>query len=68
MCWDIKPVNHTKEDVPDILKQAVISAEDRNFYEHGGVDIRGTARAFWRDYQNKELTQGGSTITQQYVK
>jgi penicillin-binding protein 1A len=58
----------TKEDIPEVLKQAVISAEDKNFYEHGGVDLRGTARAFWRDYQNKELVQGGSTITQQYVK
>jgi penicillin-binding protein 1A len=57
-----------KEDVPLILKQAVISAEDKNFYSHGGVDPRGILRAFWADYRNKGVVQGGSTITQQYVK
>jgi penicillin-binding protein 1A len=57
-----------KEDVPLVLKQAVISAEDKRFYQHGGVDIRGTARAFWADYRNRRAVQGGSTITQQYVK
>ena len=54
----------TKEDIPPVLKQAVIAAEDRNFYEHGGVDVRGIIRAFWADYRNREITQGGSTITQ----
>jgi penicillin-binding protein 1A len=58
----------TKDDVPAVLKHAVIAAEDKNFYKHGGVDVRGTVRAFWRDYQNKQVVQGGSTITQQYVK
>jgi penicillin-binding protein 1A len=57
-----------KEDVPLVLKQAVVAAEDRNFYRHGGVDLRGTARAFWADYRNRGIVQGGSTITQQYVK
>src|SRR3954469_15330721 len=56
------------EDIPEVLKKAVISAEDRNFYTHGGVDIRGSARAFWADVQGQKVTQGGSTITQQYVK
>jgi penicillin-binding protein 1A len=55
-------------DIPDILKNAVISSEDRNFYKHGGVDIRGSTRAFWADVRNKGVVQGGSTITQQYVK
>jgi penicillin-binding protein 1A len=57
-----------REDVPEILKQAVISAEDKNFYQHGGVDPRGILRAFWADYRNRGVVQGGSTITQQYVK
>ncbi|MDQ1403683.1 MAG: penicillin-binding protein [Actinomycetota bacterium] len=55
-------------DIPAVLKNAVISSEDRNFYKHGGVDIRGSARAFWADVRNKSVVQGGSTITQQYVK
>ena len=60
------PVKAT--DIPVILKQAVIAAEDRNFYQHGGVDIRGTARAFYQDVRGGGIRQGGSTITQQYVK
>ncbi len=58
----------TPEDIPDVLKAAVVAAEDRNFYSHGGVDIRGTLRALWADIRNRELAQGGSTITQQLVK
>jgi penicillin-binding protein 1A len=57
-----------KADIPLVLKQAVISAEDKNFYKHGGVDPRGILRAFWADYRNRAAVQGGSTITQQYVK
>jgi penicillin-binding protein 1A len=56
------------EDIPEVLKKAVISAEDRNFYQHGGVDVRGSFRAFWTDVNGGKVTQGGSTITQQYVK
>ena len=55
-------------DVPEILKQAVIAGEDRRFYSHSGVDVWGTARALWADIENQEVVQGGSTITQQYVK
>jgi penicillin-binding protein 1A len=55
-------------DIPEILKQAVIAGEDRRFYSHSGVDVRGTARALWADIQSQEVVQGGSTITQQYVK
>jgi len=55
-------------DIPEVLKQAVIAAEDRSFYSHGGVDVRGTLRALWADLRNRELGQGGSTITQQLVK
>lgn len=57
-----------REDIPLVLKQAVISAEDRNFYKHGGVDLRGSVRALWADMRNKGVVQGGSTLTQQYVK
>ncbi len=58
----------TAADLPQITKNAVISSEDRNFYDHTGFDFRGTARALWADYRNRKLVQGGSTITQQYVK
>ena len=56
------------EDIPQVLKDAVIAAEDRNFYSHGGVDLRGTLRALWTDIRGGAVRQGGSTITQQYVK
>jgi penicillin-binding protein 1A len=55
-------------DIPQVLKDAVVSAEDRRFYEHGGVDLRGTLRALWADIRAGGAVQGGSTITQQYVK
>lgn len=55
-------------DIPEVLKKAVIAAEDRNFYGHDGVDIRGTMRALVTDVREGELAQGGSTITQQLAK
>ncbi|MDQ6839204.1 MAG: penicillin-binding protein, partial [Actinomycetota bacterium] len=57
-----------EKTIAPVLKEAVISDEDRNFYKHGGVDIRGTVRAAIADIRNKRTVQGGSTITQQYVK
>jgi penicillin-binding protein 1A len=58
----------TPEDIPEVLKQAVIAAEDRNFYDHDGVDIRGTVRALVTNIREEEIAQGGSTITQQLAK
>ncbi|MGI8663027.1 MAG: transglycosylase domain-containing protein [Acidimicrobiales bacterium] len=55
-------------DVPQVMLDAVLAAEDRDFFKHGGVDPLGVARAFWADVRNSGSTQGGSTITQQYVK
>ncbi|MDQ3107119.1 MAG: transglycosylase domain-containing protein, partial [Actinomycetota bacterium] len=55
-------------DIPLHLKQAVIASEDRNFYQHGGVDVRGSMRALYTDVRGGGIAQGGSTITQQYVK
>ena len=55
------------EDIPDVLRQAIMSAEDSRFLEHQGVDPIATLRAAYRDLTGGR-TQGGSTITQQYVK
>lgn len=55
-------------DLPEIYIDAVISAEDRRYYSHGGFDIWGTARAIWIDIKTKSLKEGGSTITQQLAK
>ena len=56
------------EDIAPVMKQAIVAVEDRRFWEHCGVDIRGIARALWADVSQKEFVQGGSTITQQFVK
>ena len=58
----------TLDQVPEVVQQAVVSAEDRKFFDHGGIDPIGLARATWADIRRKGATQGGSTITQQYVK
>ena len=50
------------------MKNAVIAIEDKRFYEHEGVDYRGIARALWQDVLRQSAAQGGSTITQQFVK
>jgi membrane peptidoglycan carboxypeptidase len=55
------------EDVPVVMRQAIVSAEDEHFFDHAGVDPRAIARALVRDVTGS-TTQGGSTITQQYVK
>jgi penicillin-binding protein 1A len=50
------------------IKNAVISIEDRRFYSHEGVDYTGIGRALWQDILRRSAAQGGSTITQQFVK
>jgi penicillin-binding protein 1A len=55
-------------DIPEVLKQAVVSVEDKRFYSHGGIDPMGALRALWADVRGRQVVQGGSTITQQYVK
>ena len=56
------------KSLPRYLPQAVIATEDRRFYSHFGVDLRGLARAFIANLRAGEIVQGGSTITQQLAK
>ncbi len=60
-------------DIPPVLVQAILSIEDRRFFEHSGLDAVGIARALWswtstRGEGDEDRKQGGSTITQQLVK
>ncbi len=55
-------------DIPYSVKYATIAAEDIHFYSHPGIDLRGIARAFLINLRQGDITQGGSTITQQLVK
>lgn len=57
----------TINDIPKHVQQAFIAIEDNRFYEHGGIDYRGTARALVSTLSGSEV-QGGSTITQQLAK
>jgi len=60
----------TYEDIPPVLVQAILAIEDRRFFHHNGLDIRGIGRAFisWSTSGSVKFRQGGSTITQQLVK
>jgi penicillin-binding protein 1A len=53
--------------IPTVMRQAIVAAEDQRFYSNPGIDPLAIARAAWRDLTGHHL-QGGSTITQQYVK
>ena len=58
----------TIDRIPTFLQQAVVAVEDARFYEHGGIDLRGIARAAVKDVVKRRLAEGGSTITQQLIK
>ncbi len=55
-------------DIPQAMQHAVLAMEDARFFEHGGIDPIGIARALWVDLLHQELAQGGSTLTQQLAK
>ena len=56
------------KQIPDSFREAVIAAEDKDFYKHQGIDYQAIVRAALADLRNRRLVQGGSTITQQFVK
>ncbi len=58
----------SSDEISPLMKQAIVAVEDRRFYEHRGVDLRGIVRAMWQDIRHKKVVEGGSTITQQFVK
>ena len=60
---DVRP-----SEVPQVVRDAVIAIEDQRFWEHDGVDLEGIGRAARTNLELGEVAQGGSTITQQYVK
>ena len=63
---DCRPV--ALADMSDYLKEAVIAAEDQQFYDHPGFDTKATFRAAFSNVKGDSGQQGGSTLTQQYVK
>ena len=58
----------TLADTPKVMQQAIIAAEDREFYSHPGFSIRAIIRSIYLDIQKRDVAYGGSTLTQQLVK
>ncbi|HEX8252792.1 MAG TPA: PBP1A family penicillin-binding protein [Thermoanaerobaculia bacterium] len=58
----------TLDSVPKVLVDAILATEDRSFYSHEGISIRGTIAALVKDIRTKSMAAGGSTLTQQLVK
>lgn len=56
------------EDIAPAMQDAILAAEDHDFYEHNGVDLNGVARAFINNSQEGAHQQGASTLTMQYVR
>lgn len=58
----------TRAEIPDFLVEALSAREDARFFEHGGVDFRGLARAMVRNVKDRDFTQGASTLTMQLAR
>lgn len=65
----VKRIPVKDEDIAQVVKDATVAIEDKDFFKHGGFDVRGIMRAAWNNFFGSNgNTQGGSTITQQLVK
>ncbi len=64
----VKRIPVTDDNLSKYLKEATVAIEDKDFFKHGGFDVRGITRAGVNNVLGKSSTQGGSTITQQLVK
>ncbi len=65
----VKRIPVKDKDISTYMKQATVAIEDKDFFKHGGFDVRGIIRAGWNNvFGGSGTTQGGSTITQQLVK
>ena len=66
--YDVNRTDVPLAEIAPVMRQAIISAEDRRFYSHGGADLRGIARALVANVKGGGTEQGGSTLTMQYVR
>jgi membrane peptidoglycan carboxypeptidase len=66
--FDENRVDVSLDKIAPVMRKAIVAIEDNRFYKHGAIDLRGTLRALVRNQQAGGVSQGGSSITQQYVK
>lgn len=66
--YDVNRTDVPLSEVAPVMRQAIVAAEDRRFYDHGGADLRGLARALVANVKGGGTEQGGSTLTMQYVR
>ncbi|WP_295644578.1 transglycosylase domain-containing protein [uncultured Corynebacterium sp.] len=66
--YDQHRVEMNPANISQNMKDAIVAIEDRRFYEHGGVDIKGTLRAAAANVTSGGVSEGASTLNQQYVK
>lgn len=65
---EVPSVYADEASIPKMLRQAVIAIEDRRFYDHGAIDMRSVVRAAANNFRSGAVVEGGSTITQQFIK
>ncbi len=56
------------DQIPQSVRNATLASEDSEFYQHSGLDLKGILRALYKDVVSLDISQGGSTITQQLIK
>ena len=61
-------IDYEQEQLPNIIKNAFISAEDKRFFSHSGIDLKGLIRASWNNLISGSIREGGSSITQQVAR
>ncbi|WBB75548.1 transglycosylase domain-containing protein [Micromonospora sp. WMMD1128] len=66
--YDVNRTDVPLAEIAPVMRHAIVSAEDRRFYSHGGADLRGIARALVANVKGGGTEQGGSTLTMQYVR
>ncbi|MFC3500201.1 transglycosylase domain-containing protein [Micromonospora krabiensis] len=66
--YDVNRTDVPLSEIAPVMRQAIVAAEDRRFYSHGGADLRGLFRALVANVKGGGTEQGGSTLTMQYVR
>lgn len=66
--YDVNRSDVPLSEIAPVMRQAIVAAEDRRFYSHGGADLRGLFRALVANVSGGGTEQGGSTLTMQYVR